>query len=349
MHKVFARLALTASALSVVGLGAVGASAAASAGTYSGQPGWTLTAPQTDSYNAQVQQPINADGSSVFNHKSSTIPVQFQVTDTQSFKFESLLSGYCSPQPCYLPAPGPAGDAAASSASYTPPAGTTVSQITSLTADYTWQNNIAADHGGGLRWSITTADGNSIFVTYGDYPDFTTETAGVNGSGTNLLGLSDARVETGAYGSAGKFYDTWANASSASFLGNDLVTSISLVMDAGWAGDQVINLADANVGINSVTSTFTMPSAVTTATNSAPAYIYLHKTASVTTAPVDESTLTSTQGDSGGQFRAVDGKYIYNLPVNDLNTVSGDIWQVGVSFNADGSSPVPILAKFAIK
>jgi hypothetical protein len=105
-----------------------------------------------------------------------------------------------------------------------------------------------------------------------------------------------------------------------------------------------MNLTSATVNGNA----FTMPGTVTTQTNTAPAWIYLDKTSGVTTAPIDETTLTSTQGDSGGQFRQVDGKYIYNLPVNDLQGASGDIWKVGVSFTKNGS-PVPSTAKFALK
>jgi len=45
----------------------------------------------------------------------------------------------------------------------------------------------------------------------------------------------------------------------------------------------------------------------------------------------------------------VDGKYIYNLPVNDLNGAGGDVYNVGISFNNDGSSPVPVVAKFALR
>lgn len=318
------------------GLGAAGLMAAgvASAGTYTGQAGWTLIAPQTDSYTAQVLQPINSDGSSVFNHKSSTIPVQFKVTDTQSFAFESIVKGD------NTQAVAPASDNAYSSASYTPPAGTTVSGLTSLVADYSWV--YGTDHGGSLRWSINVGPNQNVFVYYGDEPNTTSETTGVNGSGTNLLSLSDLRFDTSQVG--GSFYDTWAHAQS--LVGSDAVNYVALVVDGGWGGDQILKLQDASVTANGVTSTFSMPGSVTTQTNSAPAWISLSHL-SGTPGPVDESTLTSTQGDTGGQFRQVDGKYIYNLPVNDLSG-AGD-YSVGVSFHSDGSSPVPYIVHFGLR
>jgi len=84
-RRTFAVLAIPA----VAAFAALGVASAASAGTYT-SGAWTLQAPSTDSFSAQVQQPINADGSSVFSHKSSTILVQFKVTNTQGFTFESM-------------------------------------------------------------------------------------------------------------------------------------------------------------------------------------------------------------------------------------------------------------------
>jgi hypothetical protein len=333
------RMLVAAAAAGGLALSGLLTAGAASAGTYT-SGSWTLQAPSTDNISAQVLQPINSDGSSVFSNKNRTIPVQYKVTDTQSFMFESLYKArYGNPDGI----PYSADNGSFSAASYTPPAGTTVSQISSLIADYSWQ--AGTDHGGALRWSISTSDGNSIFVYYGDGPNFTSESAG-NGTGINLLSLSDQRVDTTQYG--GAFYDTWAHASSAGFLGNDTVTSVSLVLDAGWGGDQVLNLTDANVTVNGTSSTFTMPGPVTTQTNAAPMWLYLYKNSSATpAAQIDEALLTSTQGDSGGQFRQVDGKYIYNLPVSNLPDKSAT-FQVSISPNSDGSNPAGVV-QFGLK
>jgi hypothetical protein len=351
-RRTFAVLAVPA----VAAFAALGAVSAASAGTYTGQPGWTLQAPSTDSFSAQVQQPINADGSSVFSHKSSTIPVQFKVTDTQSYMFESVISGDSGATP--------AADTAYSVASYTMPPGVTVADINNLTADFTWP--YGENHSGGFRWQVgvQVKDTDPTSPTYGqlvtknimvDYGDAsTTMQTGTGGSGVNMVNSTLAaqnRDESSQVG--GTMYTPWSYVQNN--FGNLPVTEVDLVLDGGWgtgqtAGthDQVINLTDATVGYTGGSSTFTMPGSLTTQTNSAPAWIYLDKTSGVTTAPIDETTLTSTQGDTGGQFRQVDGKYIYNLPVNDLQGASGDIWKVGISFTQNGS-PVPSTVKFALK
>jgi len=291
-----------------VGLGAFGlmAAGAASAGTFvSGA--WTLTAPQTDTFTAQVQQPINPDGSSVWSAKRGVIPVQFKLSDTRTFRFESLLSGYCSPQPCYTPV----NDTASSDASYVPASPITVAGLTSLVANYTWTAGI--DHGGSLRWSIETPAGN-IHVYFGDSPNFTSE-SGTNGSGVNLLSLTDARVDTSQF-TGGTFYDTWAHASSPSFLGNEPVTAVDLVLDGGWGGDQVLNLATATVTdtING-TSTFTMPGSTTSQTTAPAMYIDLVQGSAGDPGTVDETTYTGV-GDTSGQFAVVNGMYKYNLSNN---------------------------------
>jgi hypothetical protein len=331
--------ATAAGGLGVFGLMTAGA---ASAGTYT-SGAWTLTAPSTDTYSAQVQQPINANGSSVFNHKSSTIPVQFKVTDTRSFAFESIVTGSSGITPT--------SDNGFSVASFTTPSGLTVGAIGNLTADFTWLDG-TYNHSGGFRWSIVTPDGN-IFVDYGDAS--TSLQGGTAGSGVNMTTLTDNRVEGAQLGHSSPFYDTWANVLAASAPGgtgtiaDEPVSEVDLVVDGGWGGDQVLNLTDATVGYTGGSSMFAMPASITTQTNSAPAYLYLLKNSDATPpAQIDETTLTSTQGDSGGQFRQVDGKYIYNLPVSNLPDKTAS-YTVGISFNPDGSSPVPATVMFGLK
>jgi hypothetical protein len=341
MRIIVKAAALAAVSAGTLGLGGAMASAA-SAGTTT-QGSWTLTAPETStsSSSAQVLQPINADGSSVFNNKSRTVPVQFKVikTSTNGFKFESIVNGDSG----QAPVTSGIGENDYSAASYSPPSGTTVDQLTSLVADYSWQ--FGTDHGGSLRWSITLDNGKSIFVYFGDEPNTTSESAS-NGSGVNLLNAGDLRFDTSQVG--GTFYDTWANAQA--LASGHTVSDVSLVVDGGWAGDQILNLSDAKVTVNGSTSTFTMPTTTTTTTqdNSAPAWVYLSKVSGATpTSNIDETTLTSTQGDSGGQYRQVDGKYMYNLPIAGLDTTA--TYEVGVSFQSDGHNPIPTPVHFGLK
>lgn len=317
--------------LAVLGLMSGGA---ASAGTYTSGD-WTLFAPGGATYTAQVQQPVNSDGSSVFNHKSSTIPVQYKVTKSAEFAFESVVSGDSGVTP--------AADTAYSYASFDMPAGVTVSDLTGLTANFTWA--YGSNHSGGFRWQIGTPGGN-IMVDYGDAA--TSLQSGTGGSGVNMINSPTAeenRCETVELG--GTLYTPWSYVLAN--YGNVTVNNVVLVVDGGWGGpngpsDQVLNLTDATVSYNGGSSTFTMPAATApTQTNADPAWLYVYKSSSATPGgQIDEQLLTSTQGDTGGKFRQVDGKYIYNLPVSNLPDPSAT-YKVGISFNSDGSDPVGVV------
>jgi hypothetical protein len=364
MSRIFRTLvaATAAGGLAIFGLMTAGAaSASLSPGTYgsgswSFDPGTGLNAIATQSntqtvYKASVLQPINADGSSVFNHKSSTIPVQFQVQKDDQTTTSTVYPGdLLSQNGAAYPGIGSYGNL-----TFTPASTFDVKDITNLEADFNWKQG--HDAGGSMRWQVNLAQpingGTQFSVYYGD-PESTYQTD-VDGTdiGMNMADLSstDGRADASFIG--GPMYVPWSQ--MVSLYGNDQIASVSLVVDAGWKLTQEVSLTDVNVTIGGNSSEY-VPGTVSStsdtgwvSTNSAPAWIYLHKTSGVSTAPIDESTLTSTQGDTGGQFRQVDGKYIYNLPVNDLNGAGGDIYNVGVSFNSDGSSPVPTIAKFALK
>jgi hypothetical protein len=323
-------------------------------------PGPPTTATSTSTaHQAQVQQPINADGSSIFNHKSSTIPVKFKVqsqtvttttTTTGNAVYPGLLD---SEQGATYPSVGDYG-----ALSFTPPTGTTIGQISNLMASFAWQ--AGHNHAGSMRWSIVTPAGN-FYVYYGDTCPFCQD--GIGQSGTNMTTLGDQRVETPENGPGA--FKTWndlvtgnngVNASDASLP----VSEIDLVVDAGFAGTQQVQLSDVQITDQGVTSEYvpgSIAGGTTTSTvtgplvtdNSAPAWISITKFNGATPiGPIDESTLTSTQGDVGGQFRQVDSMYMYNLPVNDLGDPSAT-YQVGVSFHSDGSSPVPSTVKFGLK
>jgi hypothetical protein len=347
--------ATTAGGVALLGLMTAGA---ASAGTLT-QGSWTFAGPETSSssYSAQVQQPINADGSSVFNNKGRTVPVQFKVTrtDTTGFKFESVVGGDSG----QTPSTSGVGENDYSVAHLTMPAGVTVNDLTGLTSDFSWA--FGENHSGGFRWQVeTTYNGQpaNIMVDYGDASN--SLQSGTAGSGVNMINSSLAnqnRDESQQVG--GTLYTPWSYV-QANF-GSMPVNGIDLVVDGGWGTsansalatqthDQVINLTDAVVTWNGGSSTFTMPNTTTTTTqdNSQPAYVYLSKVSGATpTSNIDESTLTSTQGDSGGQYRQVDGKYMYNLPIAGLDTTA--TYEVGVSFQSNGNNPIPATVQFGLK
>jgi hypothetical protein len=296
-HWAFRWAATAAVALGVLGFTA-GTASASTTGI------WNLDAPHTDSYTAQVQQPINPDGSSVWPAKRGVIPVQFKLTDTSSYKFESLLAAQTT---------GTSASGAYSALSFTPSDGTTVSGLNDLTATYAFTTG--TNHGGSLRWSINTSAG-TVFVYYGDYPSYTNNTL----SGQNILGdPTYLRVDTSQVG--GTFYDTWTHA--LTLVGSLPVNYVALVLDSGWGGDQIVNLTSASVNGNG----FTFPGATTVQTNAPAAQMDLVRTAGTgTIGSVDESLLTSVQGDAGGNFRQVDGKYIYNLDVSSLGTGTYNVY-----------------------
>jgi hypothetical protein len=276
----------------------------------------------TDVYAAQVQQPINPDGSSVWPAKRGVIPVQFTLTQatktcdtlltttttTKHYTFESL-NGHAWPDP-----------ASYSAFVFTPSGPMTVADITNLAATFSYTTG--QSQGGSLRWSIETAAG-TIHVYYGDAPNW----SGTGGTGINLISAGDNRFDTSQLG--GGFYDTWAN--TVANYGSYQVDGVALVVDSGWVSDQVLTLTDATVNDNTGTwqpttasdhTTYGTPVCTTSSavqTNAPTAYLDLYRTGDPSGQPIDESTITSVQGDTGGKFRQVDGKYIYNLDLKALN------------------------------
>ena len=88
------------------------------------------------------------------------------------------------------------------------------------------------------RFSIgldTNGDGvrnGSMFVYVGSAPDFSCSLfPGAWRSTGNLIGSGDLRFDTSQLG--GTFYDSYANALAA--YGAVAITSVSFVVDAGWA------------------------------------------------------------------------------------------------------------------
>jgi hypothetical protein len=342
-----------AGGLAAFGLMTAGAASAASSPGTTGSGSWSFDpgtghnaitqGGTTTVHRASVLQPINADGSSVFNHKSSTIPVQFQVqSDTQTTP--SVYPGLLESSASVL----------YGNLQYTPSGSPTVADISNLEADFTWLS-AQQDEGGSLRWQIDTPIGN-MNLYYGDNPSFQTDLNGTD-TGVNMVSLASSSARVDSSGMTGGSYgpNTWT--STVAQFGNEPVNSVALIVDSGaWEGNtQQVQLVDANVTIGTNTSSYTPGTVGSTSDtgwvndNSASAWISLSKTSGATPAgAIDETTLTSTQGDTGGQFRQVDGKYIYNLPVSNLPD-STATYSVGVSFQSDGSSPVPVIAHFGLR
>jgi hypothetical protein len=152
-------------------------------------------------------------------------------------------------------------------------------------------------------------------------------------------------------------YDTWTNvladhATGGTQVANEPVNWIALAVDEGSAGTQEVQLQDVNINGNTYTPG-QIGGGTPTCTgwgqsNADPMWVYLAKTSSATPGQVVDENLVSTQGDSGGQFRQVDSKYIYNMPVSNLpdNTAT---YQIGISPNSDGSNPIPNTVGFGLK
>lgn len=263
---------------------------------------WELYPPQGSTYTTQVQQPINADGTSNFKSTGkAVIPIKFTLTTAPGpVVFQSIGDAEPSNDYSYL--------------SFTPSSPLTFSQIATLSAVYTFtQGNC---HGGSLRWSVRTSPTQSVFIYYGAAPNFTDcTTAGPasNQSGVNMINQSDLRYDTSQL-AGGTFYDTYAHA--LAMLGSTPIIRASLVLDSGWAGDQVINPVQ-NVTVN--TNTFTLASGDATPTCDLPlATIQITKTSGSPSGLVNEP-LTIQPADNNSQFRILDCKYMYNLDASSLS------------------------------
>ncbi len=273
---------------------AIDASAQSPAGT------WELYPPQTTGFATAVQQPINADGTSNFKSTGkSVIPIKFTLaTASGPVIFQSIGSDAdTSNDFSYL--------------SFVPSAPLTFNQLTSLSAVYTFSEGNC--HAGALRWSVGTALGH-VFIYYGAAPNFTDCTSAgpaTNQSGLNMIGQSDLRYDTSQI-PGGTFYDSYSHAQA--LVGTLAITGATLVIDSGWAGDQV--LAPMNVTVN--TNTFAPASGNIPTCTLPPATIKIDKLSGSTTGPVNEP-LTIQPADNNSQFRIAGCAYMYNLDTSSLS------------------------------
>jgi hypothetical protein len=139
-------------------------------------------------------------------------------------------------------------------------------------------------------------------------------------------------------------------------IAQEPVTGISLVVDSGYTDPvgQKVHLSSVQITDNAGTSTYT-PGTVTSGggpqtcatDNSAPAYVYLNEVSGATPGQVPDESLDSTQGDTGGQFRQVDGMYIYNFPVANLPDKSAT-YQFGIEVGSSTAVPAGVTA-FGVK
>jgi len=263
-------------------------------------------------HQAAIQQPINADGSSKFkSNGNAVIPVKFALSQGLGpLVFESIGSDY-------------------SFVSFAPAGTVTFNDITTLSALYAFTDGNC--HGGALRWQVRTDANHALFIYYGDSPNFTNCTGASSQSGTNLISMADLRYDTSQY-TGGTFYDTYAHAKA--LMGTLPVIRASLVLDAGWGGDQRLILTSATVN----TDTFTPQpaSSPTPVCPTAEATIGITKTS--TSPSGDEMAPTTIQPrDNDGIFRIVDCKYMYNLATSSLMgtgdyrvvaTIDGDTFDV---------------------
>lgn len=303
-------------------------------GTNAIQLAQTSTSTSTSTaYQAQVQEPINPDGSSIWSATRGVIPVQFtlqQATDTKTTTtttaaiYPSLLDSESSGSPAY------------GALAFTPTTGTTVSSITNLTADFTWL--AGNNHTGSMRWSIVTSAG-TFYVYYGDTS--TSFQSGTGGTGTNMTATGENRVDIGGP------YVSWSDLTAAD--GSATVSRIDLVVDAGYAGTQTVQLSDVTIGTGAGTSEYvpgtvagssssTDSSGPWSSTTTAPMYIDVVQGTATAPGTPDDTTYTGV-GDSGGQFHIVNGMYKYNL-----SNASPPLGSAGTYFVYMNSSPTLALA-----
>jgi hypothetical protein len=283
--------------------------AALTAGSWQPYP-----APST-TYATSVQQPINTDGTSNFKaNGKAVIPVKFALSSgTGAAAFESIYSDNTTSNDNLGTCGTGSGADHANDCAFLSfsPTSLTFGDLATLSASYAF--TLGNCHGGALRWSVRTSAG-SVFIYYGDLPNFTDCTS-TSQSGSNMIGLSDLRYDTSQIG--GTFYDTYANA--VALVGaSTTVQRVSLVLDAGWGGDQRLTLTSASV--NDATFTPSAASAQSPTCILPEATVEISKTDGSPSGAVNEP-LSIQPSDDNALFRTVDCKYMYNLATSSLSGV----------------------------
>lgn len=300
-------------------------------GTWYAYPG------QSTTYQAAIQQPINADGTSNFSGNGhAVIPVKFALSQgTGPFVFQSILSDGTDPNPnttndySYLV--------------FEPTTPPTLAEVTQLTANYTFTTGTC--QGGSLRWTLYLNDPAFPGTNKTRNLDIHYQ-PGENGlgdqycapgtSGANMVQSTDTIVVINQFTYAGSPYTfqssyntTYADALSQ--LGGLQVLGMNLTVDSGWSpgGDQVVRLDSATVGVavagtTPYTETFTpqAQSPMTATCPTLPASMRMTKTSGANAGSVNEPVTVQPQDDNG-VFRIVDCKYMYNLATGSLSGTGG--------------------------
>ena len=130
------------------------------------------------------------------------------------------------------------------------PAGLTLAQVTQLAADYNVTNDDCA--GGSPRFVINYGTNENMVVYFGPAPTFAGCAQEAWLSTGNLVGTTDrCRVDTSQL-SPGTQCSTWAAA--VALVGSRPVTSLSIVVDGGWAlADKEQTILVRNVKLNDKT------------------------------------------------------------------------------------------------
>jgi hypothetical protein len=283
---------------------------------------WTAYPGQSTTYQASVQQPINADGSSNFKaNGKAVIPVKFALAQgTGAFVFQSIFSNnptVTSDDYSYL--------------NWTSASPLTFADITDLSAVYAFIDGDCA--GGSLRWTVRLNDGGTnrnLDIHYQPGAGgLSQQTCAAGTSGANLIDSTDTVYVTEEFNGTHSFPSPYNNTydDTVAQLGSLPVVGMTLIVDSGWGanGDQVVDLKSATVGVggaNSYSETFT-PQAGTTVAAVCPtqaAAITITKIDGASSGEVNEP-LTVQPQDNNGLFRIVDCKYMYNLATSSLSGV----------------------------
>jgi hypothetical protein len=313
-------------------------------------------------FTAQVQQPINPNGTSTWPAKRGVLPVQFKLTKSDKVEqtLDTVTKTTTVKTPRFESVCGPDDTAYSVIGKYAQiPTGTTVADITKLQAGFNFMAGASAK--GSLRWDIGT-DLGDIHVYYGDGPNWT----GDGGTDVNLMDATDNRFDDGNTSvPGGTFYNTKAQILAK--VGDAKVNNVSLVVDSCWAGtDQKLDIDYATVGIKGEDSTITNPLAAKTSnsevvtpgtvwtligtsnpvqTNDVPAKLVVKKFNDGNNTEVVNEVLSSAQGDATGMFRQIDGKYMYNLKIESL-TGPGDY---RVYMNINGQDVLTSPGEFSLR
>jgi hypothetical protein len=138
------------------------------------------------------------------------------------------------------------------------PAGLTLAQVTHLSAEFNVTDDDCA--GGSPRFAINYGAGKNLHVYLGPSPSFTGCAKDTWTASGNLVGTADAcRVDTSQL-APGTQCTTWAAA--LALVGNQPITSISLIVDSSWSPvftDKEQTVLVRNVTLNG--ETFLVPKA----------------------------------------------------------------------------------------